>query len=76
MNNNLMIERLKKSGLRFDRGLSDTEIKEIETTFGFRFPKEIADFLSNAYPVGGNFFDYRDLSQKNRDRFCDFQKKL
>ena len=76
MDNYLMIERLKKSGLRFDRGLSDTEIKEIETTFGFRFPKEIADFLSNAYPVGGNFFDYRDLSQKNRDRFCDFQKNI
>ena len=65
MYNNLMIERLKKSGLRFDRGLSDTEIKEIETTFGFRFPKEIASFLSCAYPVGCDFFDYRDISQKN-----------
>ena len=76
MNNNLMIERLKKSGLRFDRGLSDTEIKEIETTFGFRFPKEIADFLSNAYPVGCNFFNYRDISQKNIDKFYDFQKNI
>ena len=74
MDNNLMIERLKKSGLRFDRGLSDTEIKEIETTFGFRFPKEIASFLSCAYPVGCNFFDYRDISQKNTDKFYDFQK--
>ena len=76
MDNYLMIERLKKSGLRFDRGLSDTEIKEIETTFGFRFPKEIADFLSNAYPVGGYFFDYRDLSQKNIAEFFDFQKNI
>ena len=76
MYNNLMIERLKKSGLRFDRGLSDTEIKEIETTFGFRFPKEIASFLSCAYPVGCDFFDYRDISQKNIDKFYDFQKKI
>ena len=76
MDNYLMIERLKKSGLRFDRGLSDTEIKEIETTFGFRFPKEIADFLSNAYPVGCNFFNYRDISQKNIDKFYDFQKNI
>lgn len=76
MDNNLMIERLKKSGLLFDRGLSDTEIKEIETTFGFRFPKEIASFLSCAYPVGCDFFDYRDISQKNIDKFYDFQKTL
>lgn len=76
MYNNLMIERLKKSGLRFDRGLSDTEIKEIETTFGFRFPKEIASFLSCAYPVGCDFFDYRDISQKNIDKFYDFQKNI
>ena len=76
MDNNLMIERLKKSGLRFDRGLSDTEIKEIEATFGFRFPKEIASFLSCAYPVGCNFFDYRDISQKNIDKFYDFQKNI
>ena len=76
MDNYLMIERLKKSGLRFDKGLSDIEIQEIETTFGFRFPKEIAEFFSHAYPVGGDFFDYRDLSQKNMDRFCDFQKNI
>ena len=76
MYNNLVIERLKKSGLRFDRGLSDTEIKEIENTFGFRFPKEIASFLSCAYPVGCDFFDYRDISQKNIDKFYDFQKNI
>ena len=76
MDNDLMIERLKKAGLCFDKGLSDIEIKEIEHTFGFRFPKEIASFLSCAYPVGGDFFDYRDMSQKNIDRFCDFQKNI
>ena len=36
MNNNLMIERLKKSGLHFDSGLSDIEIKKIaaEESYG------------------------------------------
>ena len=76
MDNYLMIERLKKSGLNFDSGLSEIEIKKIESTFGFRFPKEIASFLSCAYPVGCNFFDYRDISQKNIDKFYDFQKTL
>ncbi len=76
MDNYLMIERLKESGLRFDSGLSDIEIKKIEITFGFRFPKEIASFLSCAYPVGGDFFDYRDISQKNIDKFHAFQKRI
>ena len=30
MDNDLMIERLKKAGLCFDKGLSDIEIKEVE----------------------------------------------
>ncbi|MBE6638794.1 MAG: hypothetical protein E7616_04985 [Ruminococcaceae bacterium] len=76
MDNYLMIERLKESGVRFDSGLSDIEIKKIESTYGFRFPKEIASFLSCAYPVGGGFFDYRDISQKNVDRFYNFQKNI
>ena len=76
MDNYLMIERLKEVGLHFDRGLSNNELKKIESTFGFRFPKEIASFLSCAYPVGGAFFDYRDTSQKNIDNFYDFQKNI
>lgn len=76
MDNYLMIEKLKKAGIHFDRGLSNNEITKIENAFGFRFPKEIASFLSCAYPVGGGFFDYRDISQKNIDRFNDFQKSI
>lgn len=30
MDNDLMIKRLKKAGLCFDKGLSDIEIKEVE----------------------------------------------
>ncbi len=58
MDNYLMIERLKKSGLHFDRGLSDIEIQKIENTFGFRFPQEIVSFLSCAYPVGEGFLTF------------------
>jgi len=76
MDNNLMIERLKKSGLQFGEGLSVIEIKKIESTFGFHFPKEIVSFLSCVYPIGGDFFDYRNTSQENIDRFLDFQKRI
>ena len=76
MDNCLIIERLKEAGMCFGPGLSAAEIKKIEEFFGFRFPKEIADFFSCAYPLGGGFFDYRDTSQRNKDRFLDFQKDI
>ena len=44
MNNYLMVEKLKKAGIRFDKGLTHTEISKIESQFGFHFPKEIASF--------------------------------
>ena len=36
-----MVERLKASGVPFTNGLTPSEIREIERTFDFRFPKEI-----------------------------------
>lgn len=71
-----MVERLKASGVRFTDGLTPSEIREIERTFGFRFPKEIADFLSYAYPTGSRFFRYNDLSDQNVAAFQDFQKGI
>lgn len=76
MDNVLMIERLKRVGLSFESGLSDQEIAKIESAFGFRFPKEVSSFLSSGYPVGNRFFNYRDISQRNVDRFNDFQRKI
>ncbi len=76
MNNDSMIEKLKKVGISFTNGLSDKEIQEIEATFGFRFPKEIASFLSCAYPTGEDFFNYRDMSSQNIKAFHDFQQNI
>ncbi len=76
MDNISMIEKLKKAGIEFSHGLSNHEIKEIESSFGFRFPKEIASFLSCAYPISGGFFDYRDMSPQNIQSFHDFQKNI
>ena len=76
MNNYLMVEKLKKAGIRFDKGLTHAEISKIESQFGFHFPKEIASFLSCAYPIGGSFFDYRNTSQENINKFFDFQNNI
>ena len=71
-----LVDRLKALGIAFSEGLSQNEIKEIERTFGFRFPKEIAYFLSLAYPVEPNFFNYRDMSEHNLQVFHDFEEKI
>lgn len=76
MDNLFMLEKLKKAGIEFSHGLSDREIEEIESAFGFRFPKEIASFLSCAYPISAGFFHYRDMSPQNMQSFHDFQKNI
>ena len=71
-----LVQRLEAAGVAFAEGLKQSEIREIERTFGFRFPKEIAYFLSFAYPVGPRFFQYRDLSDDNQKAFHDFQERI
>jgi transcriptional regulator with XRE-family HTH domain len=71
-----LVDRLKAAGISFTDGLQPSELREIERTFGFRFPKEIAYFLSLAYPVEPRFFNYRDTSESNLTAFCDFQERI
>lgn len=73
MDNNQMIERLKKAGISFESGMSKAELDRAETVFQFHFPKEIREFLSFGVPVGSSFFDYRDISERNVKRFYEFQ---
>lgn len=69
----MLIERLKKAGVRFEAGMTPMELDAAEEFFGFRFPGELREFLSRAVPVGREFFNYRDCSEKNKERFAAFQ---
>lgn len=69
-----LIEKLKMAGVRFAPGMTAGELDRAEEFFGFRFPKEIREFLMLAVPVGEDFFDYRDCSPGNRKRFDDFSE--
>ena len=71
-----MKRKLEKAGIPVERGMTEEELDRAEEVFGFRFPKEIRDFLSCCVPIGEAFFDYRDVSQENQQRFCDFQKRI
>ena len=76
MNHRWMIERLKQVGICFLTGLSPDETEQIEAFFGFCFPREIREFLSCAVPVGEEFFDWRDLSEANLQKFRGFQSHI
>ena len=72
MDNNLMIEKLKEAGISFAEGLSDEEFALAESVLNFRFPSEIRSFLACGLPVGDGFYNWRDLSATNIQRFRNF----
>ena len=76
MDNFVMIEKLKRAGIFFEAGLRDEEFTRIESTFGFRFPSEIRAFLACGLPVGNHFYNWRDLSAANVQRFRDFWRAV
>ena len=73
MDNLNMIKRLRNAGMNFAQGMTAAQLDWAEAVFGFRFPREIREFLSLAVPVGKDFFDYRDVSEENQKKFRDFQ---
>ena len=61
----MLIDQLKLAGVAFEKGMTEQELDLAEEFFGFRFPEEFRAFLSEAVPVGEDFFDYRDRSPEN-----------
>lgn len=74
MDNRNMIERLRNTGICLEPGMTPEALDRTEQVFGFRFPREIREFLSLAVPVEKGFFDYRDVSEENQKKFQEFQK--
>ncbi len=76
MDNYSMIDKLKKAGISFERGMTELQLTNAESVFQFRFPQEIREFLFCGVPVGPSFFDYRDLSEDNLTRFQEFAASI
>ena len=53
---------------KYEKGLEESEITEIERVYGVTFPKTLKDFLRIGVPISENdwgFPNWRDLSNKN-----------
>lgn len=76
MDTKKLIKKLKKSGIKFEKGLTEKHITKLENLCDFKFPTEIKNFLSIAVPVGDLFYNYNDLSKQNIQRINEFQNRI
>lgn len=61
---------LEKAGVVFEKGLTNSEIENIEHEFGFRFPPDLAEFLSYALPVSDKFINWRSSQKEVVERLA------
>jgi hypothetical protein len=50
---------LKNKGIQFTKGLTNEELKTVETDFDFRFPPDLKILLSMELPVSKGFVDWK-----------------
>lgn len=65
-----VIRKLKAKKVKFEHGLSDQEIQEIELKFDIRFPPDLRDFLQTELPISDNFVNWRlGLHSKDEEAY-------
>lgn len=71
------IKGLRMAGISMLGGLSDTEVDDIQNTFGFQFPPDLLMLLRLAVPKGdgfpawhGSYSEIGDLLQRPIDHIC------
>ncbi len=52
-------DSMVQCGIFFERGLSDSEIEEVERRYGFRFPPDLRSFLQHGMPSSRHFPNWR-----------------
>lgn len=72
----LLIERLSSCAkIKFASGLSDSEVRDIETRYDFRFPPDLCDFLQTALPCGHRFPDWRNGDEAKMRAWLNMPKE-
>lgn len=67
MNDNyidLVVDSLKGKGILLDKGLTDSEVREIEGQYQFQFPPDLKLFLQTILPLSKEFVNWRKISEK------------
>jgi hypothetical protein len=51
---------LRAAGVRFERGLSPDELRNLESRWAFHFPPDLEEFLARGMPVSHGFIEWRN----------------
>jgi len=65
---NEIIVRLKDQSYHFDKGLSNSEVSEIERQFLFQFPPDLRIFLQTSLPISAGFPNWRQSLEEGTAR--------
>ena len=60
-----IIKLLKDKGIKFDAGLTQSELEKIYEIYEVKFPLSLKLFLTTALPVSDGFYNWRDFSSGN-----------
>lgn len=71
----LLINLLKDKGVKFEHGLTDNEIDQIEQKFHIQFPPDLRLFLQTQLPVSNKFVNWR-LALKSPDESNHIKARL
>ncbi len=56
---------MKQKGIKFEKGLTLDELKQIEMIYQIKFPGSLREFLMMAMPVSKGFYNWRDIQEDN-----------
>lgn len=59
------INLLKMQGIKFEKGLTLNELKQIEKIYEIIIPKCLREFLMTALPVSKGFYNWRNVQDDN-----------
>ena len=71
---NRLIKFLKASGITFDEGLTEEEIREVENKFEIRFPDDLRLFIKTKLPVSEGFVNWRSGIRNENEKKTIFNR--
>ncbi|MBF0658679.1 hypothetical protein IPZ60_08025 [Psychrobacter sp. NG25] len=70
-----IIRKLKAKKVKFEHGLSDEEVQQIENKFNLRFTPDLQYFLQKELPISNGFVNWR-LGLQSKIEAMDIRKRI
>lgn len=70
-----VVTLLKNAAVSFVNGLTDAEVNDVETRFGFQFPPDLRALLQIALPSGSHFPNWRSGSESTLREWLNLPRR-